>query len=96
VPVLTRTPVAQALERATPTPDLLQQLQQRTAALHSASLQEPRLRLVVEGFSAADWEGIAADMAAGRSGEELQRHWACQLGEAALRGWTAKELLRLG
>jgi hypothetical protein len=86
----------QALERAPPTPDLLQQLHQRTAALRNASLEEPRLRLVVEGFSAADWEDIAADLAAGRSGAELQRHWACQLSEAALREWSAEELLRLG
>jgi hypothetical protein len=86
----------QALERATPSPDLLQQLQQRTEALRNASLEEPRLRLVVEGFSSSDWQGIAADMAAGRSGAELQQHWRCQLSEAALREWSAEELLRLG
>jgi hypothetical protein len=87
----------QALERAAPTPDLLQQLQQRTHALRNATLEtEPRLRLVVEGFSRADWEGIAADMAAGRSGEELQRHWGCQLSAAALQEWRAEELMRLG
>jgi hypothetical protein len=38
-------PVLKALERATPTPDLLQQLQQRTHALRNAILDEPCLRL---------------------------------------------------
>jgi hypothetical protein len=90
-------PHVQALERAAPTPDLLQQLQQRTHALRDATLDnEPRLRLVVEGFSRADWEGIAADLAAGRSGGELQRHWSNQLSEPALREWTANDLLQLG
>ncbi|WIA39907.1 hypothetical protein OEZ86_013349 [Tetradesmus obliquus] len=86
----------QALEDALSAPNLLQQLHQRTEALRSARLEEPRLRLAVEGFSAADWNSIAADMACGRSGGELARHWACSLSEAALRDWSAGELLRLG